>query len=78
MSITRGEEGSRASTVRAENMLKLRALDAEHTEVRYASELSLVGRLGKFGFGVMKKKAQVLGANFADAFRARVEAVQAG
>jgi carbon monoxide dehydrogenase subunit G len=41
--------------------------------VRYSSEISVVGRLGKFGLGVMKKKAEGLGADFVKALRERLE-----
>ena len=51
-------------------MLRLRALGEAGTEVHYVSEVSLVGRLGKFGLGIMKKKAKSLGGEFAAAFRA--------
>ena len=70
---TRGEEGSRASSISAENVLRLTARGPDETEVYYASEVSVVGRLGKFGLGVMKKKAQSVGREFAAAFKARVE-----
>ena len=48
-------------------------LDAATTEIAYSSEVSLVGRLGKFGLGIMKKKAKETGEAFARAFRARLE-----
>jgi carbon monoxide dehydrogenase subunit G len=70
---TRGEEGSRASSLSAENTLRLTALTDNETEVFYASEAAVVGRLGKFGLGVMKKKAESLGRDFAAAFKQRLE-----
>lgn len=70
---TRGEEGSRASIVSAENLLRLAPAEDGGTEVTYSSEVSVVGRLGKFGLGVMKKKAQTLGQQFAENFRQKVE-----
>ena len=70
---TRGEEGSRASSLSAENTLRLTALGESQTEVFYASEAAVVGRLGKFGLGVMRKKAESLGRDFAQAFRQKVE-----
>jgi len=73
-SITRGEEGTRASVLTAHSELHLAAIDGGATEVRYISEISIVGRLGRFGLGVMKKKAASLGDAFAQSFRARVEA----
>ena len=76
LSSTRGEEGSKASVVQAENILRLRQIDDNTTEVFYSSEVALVGRLGKFGFGFMKKKAKTLGDEFAEAFRQAVEQVE--
>jgi uncharacterized protein len=73
LSKTRGEEGSRASTISADNVLRLTELGPAETEVFYSSEVSVVGRLGKFGLGVMKKKAESVGREFAVAFRSRVE-----
>lgn len=77
LSTTRGEEGSKASVVQAENILRLRQIDETTTEVFYSSDVALVGRLGKFGFGFMKKKAKTLGNEFAEAFCAVVEPEEA-
>ena len=70
---TRGEEGSRASSLSADNTLRLTALSDNETEGFYASEAAVVGRLGKFGLGVMKKKAESLAREFAQAFKNKVE-----
>jgi len=78
LSITRGEEGGKASTLTAQSELRLNPVAEGGTEVYYASEVALVGRLGKFGLGIMKKKAKTLGDEFAAAFRARVEGAEAG
>ena len=72
-SVTRGEEGGKASTLTAHNELHLKPLDDGATEVTYASDVSLVGRLGKFGLGIMKKKAKTYGEEFAQAFKERAE-----
>jgi carbon monoxide dehydrogenase subunit G len=48
-------------------------LSDNETEVFYASEAAVVGRLGKFGLGVMKKKAESLAREFAQAFKNKVE-----
>jgi carbon monoxide dehydrogenase subunit G len=71
--VTRGEEGGRASRVSADSTLSLKALDEAHTEVTYTSEISVVGRLGKFGLGIMKKKADAMGEEFVAALRERIE-----
>ncbi len=76
-SVTRGEEGTRASIVTSHNTLRLTPRDGGSTEVHYAADVSIVGRLGRFGLGVMKKKAKALGNQFAESLRARVEAAEA-
>jgi hypothetical protein len=74
---TRGEEGSRASTVSSDNLLRLEVIDDDTTRVHYAAEVSVVGRLGKFGLGVMKKKAESLGRDFAACFKEKAEMAEA-
>lgn len=69
---TRGEEGSRASQVSAESALMLEEISASETQLTYRSEVSVTGRLGKFGLGVMRKKADQISADFARALQARV------
>lgn len=71
--LTRGEEGGKASMVTANSELRLKPVNGEQTEVNYKSEVSIVGRLGKFGLGIMKKKAKAIGEEFAENFRARLE-----
>lgn len=73
----KGEEGSRASTVRADVALRLAALDADRTSVEFSAEVIVAGRLGKFGLGMMKKKADTVGAQFAESFRALLESAEA-
>ncbi len=40
----------------------------------YSADVTVVGRLGRFGLGMMKKKAESLGASFVRTFTAMVEA----
>jgi uncharacterized protein len=61
---TRGEEGGRASTLQADSQITL-AADGPGTLVSYHSDVSITGRLGRFALGMMKKKAQNLGDEFA-------------
>ena len=72
LSQTRGEEGSRASVLAADNELTLVEVDPHTTRVCYASEVSVTGRLGKFALGVMKKKVEAMGREFADRLRERI------
>lgn len=71
---TRGEEGTRASMLQATSEMTLSPVNGSRTEVAYGSEVQVTGRLGKFGLGVMKKKAESLSRTFVDNFRARLEA----
>lgn len=71
--VTQGEEGGRASRLRATSTLTLAAAGAQQTDVTYSSDISIVGRLGKFGLGVMKKKADSMGNEFVAALRAQIE-----
>lgn len=72
--VTRGEEGGRLSSLTAHSQLRLDEAAEGGTTVAYSSEVSVVGRLGKFGLGIMKKKAKSLGDEFAAALRSTIEA----
>ena len=50
------------------------APNAGGTLVSYRSEVAVTGRLGRFALGMMKKKAQSLGDEFAANLRARLDA----
>ena len=62
--VTRGEEGGQASTLQADSQVSL-AATLEGTLVSYRSDVAVTGRLGRFALGMMKKKAQSLGDEFA-------------
>ena len=68
---TRGEEGGNASTLQSESQVTLQP-DGAGTRVSYRSEVSINGRLGRFALGMMKKKAQNLGDEFAQNLQARL------
>ena len=71
---THGQEGTNASRLMAKSELNLSASGRGATNVHYKSDVQIVGRLAKFGLGIMKKKAAALGAEFAENFRAAAEA----
>lgn len=70
--VTRGEEGGQASKLQAESLVTLAAAE-QGTLVSYRSEVSVTGRLGRFALGMMKKKAQNMGEEFAANLRATLE-----
>ena len=71
---TRGDEGGQASRLQADSQVTL-APSSDGTLVTYRSEVSVTGRLGRFALGMMKKKAQNLGDEFAGNLRARLQAL---
>lgn len=72
---TRGEEGGQASKLQADSQVTLTP-SADGTLVAYRSEVSITGRLGRFALGMMKKKAQNLGEEFAVNLRQKLEALE--
>ncbi len=75
--VTKGAEGGQASTLRAESQVSLHPIP-EGTLVSYRSDVSLTGRLGRFALGMMKKKAQSMGDEFAANLRQKLEQVGTG
>lgn len=73
-SVTRGEEGGRASQLTATNEVSLFDLNGGRTRVHYVSDVSITGRFGKFALGIMKKKAQLMAREFAENLQARMTA----
>ena len=72
--VTTGEEGGRASRIRAESSLALKPVNGSQTEVHYTSDINIVGRLGKFGLGMMQKIADSMNDEFVAALRGKLEA----
>jgi carbon monoxide dehydrogenase subunit G len=70
---SKGEEGSRASRISAVSTLALQAISDNSTEVTYTSDISIVGRLGKFGSGMMQKIADGIGTEFVAELKSRLE-----
>ncbi|MDM0108057.1 SRPBCC domain-containing protein [Variovorax sp. J22R24] len=70
--VTRGDEGGHASSLQADSRVSLEATP-EGTLVRYRSEVSVTGRLGRFALGMMKKKAQSMGDEFAANLQRKLE-----
>ncbi len=70
---SRGEEGNRASRLKADSTLTLSTLNEGRTRVVYTSDVSIVGRLGKFGLGMMNKKADSMGDEFVQVLRTKIE-----
>ena len=75
--VTRGEEGGQSSSLQADSQVTLTPV-AEGTLVAYRSEVSVTGRFGRFALGMMKKKAQSLGEEFAANLRGKLEALAIG
>ena len=70
---TKGEEGTKSSRLKAKSTLSLKQIDDENTEVTYTSDINLLGRLGKFGSGMMQKVADSIGNEFVAGLKEQVE-----
>lgn len=80
VTMARGEEGGQASALQAKTSVMLEPLNLteppQGSRVRYTSEVTITGRLGRFALGMMRKKAEAMGTEFARNLQAKL-AVQA-
>lgn len=72
LSRTAGEEGTRASVIASDNAVTLTPTPTGGTEVAYSADVSVTGRLGRFGLGIFRKKADHLAEEFVSAFRGKL------
>ena len=70
---TSGQEGKRASMVTSENLVRLVAIDPGNTRVDYISDVSVSGRLGKYGLGMMQKQTGKLAKEFVANFQTAID-----
>lgn len=68
----KGDEGGKASRIKSETTLAL-SPNGEYTDVHYISEVSIVGRLGKFGSGLVNKVADSIGDQFVANIKKSIE-----
>jgi len=72
-SIIKGEDKGKASFFKSENVLDLKGLSPNETEVSYKSEISIVGRLAAFGDKIIRVKAKQLEENFVNSLKGKLE-----
>ena len=72
-SIIKGEDKGKASFFKSENVLDLKGLSLNETEVSYKSEVSTVGRLATFGDRIIRVKAKQLEENFVNSLKGKLE-----
>lgn len=70
---TKGEENSKTSHLKAKSTLALKEVNNNETEVTYSSEINMMGKLGKFGSGMMQKVADNIGGKFIETLKAELE-----
>jgi len=73
-SAIKGKDSKVASSLNASSVLRLSDLGDSGTELHYRTDVSVFGRLGKFGEGIMKEKAKEYGERFASSLKERLEA----
>jgi len=69
----KGNEGSQASKVKSDSFLRLTELSSGQTQVEYESDVVIVGRLGKFGAGLVQKVADSIGEQFVASLKEKIE-----
>lgn len=69
----KGEDSGMASSLLSKNEIRLQSLSEGETEIYYRSDVSVLGTLGKFGEGIMRKKAKEVGEQFAQALKSKIE-----
>jgi len=72
----KGEDSKMASSLVSKNEIRLNFLSEGETEIHYRSDISVLGTLGKFGEGIMRKKAKEIGEQFVSALRTKIETGQ--
>lgn len=70
--VGQGKEIRNLGQFKQKTEISLTELSAAETEVRYNSEVSIVGRLATFGDRILQSKAKTMGQEFADAVKARL------
>lgn len=68
-----GEETGLASRLRQTTELELRPVAPDRTEISVRADVDVFGRLGTFGFGVLKAKVDQTWNEFAANLQARLE-----
>ena len=69
----KGEDSKMASSLLSKNEIRLHSVSGEETEIHYRSDVSVLGTLGKFGEGIMRKKATEVGEQFALFLKSKIE-----
>jgi uncharacterized protein len=74
VSVAEGTDARIKERMKLSSTLTLEPRGAEATDVSYAIDLTLFGKLASLGFGVIKGKAGQMAADFATCIRTRLEA----
>jgi hypothetical protein len=72
----KGGDSKMASSLVSKNEIKLNVISEKETDFYYRSDVSVLGTLGKFGEGIMRKKAKDVGEQFAQALKSKLEMEQ--
>ena len=67
-----GNDRRIGGTVRGKMGLTLREISPAETEVHVSTDVSVLGKIGQFGFSIMKKKADDMLEQFASRIRERL------
>lgn len=72
-SSARGKDSDGASTFDLKNLLDLKAVSEDETEVGLRSEVNIVGKLARFGFHIFREKFKQQNREFTSNLKSRLE-----
>lgn len=78
VSLFEGKDGKIGSSLKAMNTVELLDISSSQTEVRYRSDVTLMGKLGTLGLTVIKGKAMEMMKTFSEAVKKEIEKADTG
>ena len=75
-SIIKGEDMGKSGTMTQKNILDLKEIGKEETEIWYGSDLAVVGRIAIFGERIIKAEAKQIGGEFIRSLRGKMEFIE--
>ena len=78
LSLFEGKDNIIGSTLKQTNTVELLSISPSETEIRYKSDVTLLGKLGTLGRTVIRGKATQMMKEFSEAVRKEIEKVARG
>ena len=75
-SIVKGEDMGKSGAVTQKNILDLKKIGSDETEICYRSDLAVVGRIAIFGERIIKAKAKQIAQQFVCSLKGKLQSVE--